>query len=55
MKRVNRYEAYINLSGKKIYIGLYDSALEAAINRDIAAINYYGEYARLNFPKEVVT
>lgn len=55
MKRVNRYEAYINLSGKKIYIGLYDTALEAAINRDIAALYYYGEFARLNFPKEVIT
>ncbi len=47
-KQVGKYESYINLNGKKIHLGLYDTALEAAKVRDKAAIKYFGPFARLN-------
>ena len=54
-KAAGKYEAYVNMSGNKIYLGLYDTAQEAAVVRDTAASHYYGEYANLNFPKGVTT
>ena len=51
-KAANKYEAYINLSARKIYLGLYETAEEAARVRDRAALFYYGEFANLNFKGE---
>ncbi len=45
----NRYEAYIHRDSRKIYLGLYESPEAAARVRDQAALQYHGEYARLNF------
>ncbi len=47
-KQTGKYEAYINRDGKKIHLGLFISAEEAAFARDKAADRLYGEYANLN-------
>lgn len=39
---------------KQIYVGYYESEIEAAKAYDKAAIKYFGEYARLNFPRSMV-
>jgi hypothetical protein len=36
------------------YLGIYDSAAEAAMAYDAAALAQFGEFARLNFPKELL-
>ena len=51
-KAANKYESYINLDAKKHYLGLYDTAIEAARVRDEYAKRMYGEYAKLNFESE---
>ena len=49
-KSACKYEAYITHGYKKHYLGVYDTAQEAALVRDKYAVKLYGEYARLNFP-----
>ena len=49
-----KYEAYIHLNGRKHYLGLFDSASDAAMTRDRAAIEMFGQHARLNFEHERV-
>lgn len=44
-----KYYARICVSGKAKHLGYYDSPRDAAIAYDDAAIEYFGEYARLNF------
>lgn len=51
-KRGKKWQAYIKLNGKSIYIGFYNTAEEAADAYDFMAKQYYGEYANLNFQKE---
>ena len=43
-----RYQAQIELDGRNIYLGLFDSTLEAAKAYNTAAVKYHGEFARLN-------
>ncbi len=52
-KSANKFEAYIHVSGKKYYLGLYENIKDAADVRDAAAIQYFGEYANLNRDLEV--
>jgi hypothetical protein len=47
-----KYRAIIWCGGKHITLGSYKTEIEAALAYDAAALKYFGEYARLNFPLE---
>jgi hypothetical protein len=49
-KQARRWMAYISINGKHSFIDYRDSPEAAAQLYDIAAINQYGEFAKLNFP-----
>jgi len=51
-KKAAKYEAYVASNKIKYYLGLFDSAKEAAQVRDNKAIELFGEYAGLNFNKK---
>jgi hypothetical protein len=48
-RHTGKWEAYINVDKKRIYLGLYPTPEEAARVYDAAALNIYGEFARPNF------
>lgn len=50
-KDCDRYSAHIMYNNKSIHIGLYKTGEEAAKARDRKAIELFGEFAKLNFPK----
>lgn len=47
--RVKPYYARITVNKKKIHLGYYETAEEAAKAYDEAALKYHGEFARINF------
>jgi hypothetical protein len=48
-KRAYNWKVQIRHQGKTIFLGRYDSEIEAARAYDRAARKYHGEFARLNF------
>lgn len=50
--RSGRWEARISVNSVRISLGRFSSDVEAAKAYDSAALHYYGEFARLNFPDE---
>jgi hypothetical protein len=52
-KWTGRWYASIKTNGKTIWLGRFDSEIEAAKAYDRAAIKYHGEFARLNFPQDL--
>lgn len=50
--RTGRWQAYIHFNRKKIHLGYFDTAEEAAKAYDEAAIKYHGEFSRLNFSEK---
>lgn len=50
MKSERCWRARITVSRKTQHLGTFSTAEEAALAYDAAAINTWGEYARLNFP-----
>ena len=50
-KRRKRWMARIQVRGRRITIGYYADALQAAYEYDAFARSYFGEYARVNFPR----
>lgn len=46
-----KWQAQIKISSKEnLFLGLFDSEIEAAKARDAATKKYFGEFGRLNFP-----
>lgn len=48
-RRTNRYRAVIGFKKRKIYLGTFNTAEEAAFAYDRAAEKYFDEFAKLNF------
>lgn len=48
--RGKKWRAKVKHEGREIWLGSYDTEIEAAKARDIGAKKYYGEFASLNFP-----
>jgi hypothetical protein len=51
-KEHRKWAAFINVNGKKIWLGYFDCETEAARVYDEAAKKYRGGFTRLNFPEE---
>lgn len=50
-KTSNPFDATIKYNGKSIFLGSFKTPKEAAMARDKKAIELFGEFAKLNFPK----
>ena len=53
--KTGKFEAYLHIDGRKKYLGTYDSAEQAAVARDAAAVRFFGDYARLNKNEEAAS
>ena len=51
-KAMNKWLASIQLNGKSIHIGYFFCLIKAAKAYDTAAVELFGEFARLNFPSK---
>ena len=49
-KQVNLWRAYIVVGAKQKHLGCYTSKEEAAKAYDVAALQIFGEFAKLNYP-----
>lgn len=49
----DKYSARIQFYGNKIYLGTFESVVDAALAYDIKALELYGDHAILNFPDKI--
>jgi hypothetical protein len=49
-KKSNKWQALIGVNGKVIHLGHFDDEIEAAKKYDMAALLWFGRFARTNFP-----
>lgn len=49
---INPWRAYIRINGRSSWLGVFPTQEEAARAYDAAARKHFGEFARLNFPKD---
>ena len=52
-KQNGNWSAYISYEGKRIWLGIFHNEIDATRAYDRAAIKFHGEFAKLNFPKEI--
>lgn len=52
-KRTSRWRAHITVDQAQRHLGYFDDAAEAARAYDAAALEAFGEFAHINFPKEI--
>ncbi len=48
----NKYVAQLHTKGKHIHLGNFDNPIDAALAYNKAAIEYFGEFAKINIIKE---
>jgi hypothetical protein len=48
-EKINKWEANIYVNNKQMYLGIFETEIEAAKARDTASKKYFGEYGKLNF------
>lgn len=48
-----KWAAGVSINKKRVHLGFFETPVQAAMARDKAAIKHYGEFATLNFPKEL--
>lgn len=46
-----KWNAHVRFNNKSVYLGRFDDPVEAARAYDAKALELFGEFARLNFPK----
>lgn len=44
----SRFSCHIRVDGEQMFLGIFDSAIQAAMAYDLAATKYFGEFARTN-------
>jgi hypothetical protein len=50
-KHERKWRATVRVNGKQIHVGYYHDLIKAAVARDLATIEHYGEFVTLNFPR----
>lgn len=52
-KATGKWQAEIQIAGKRVHLGLFEQKIDAAKSYDRASLRLFGEFARPNFPLEV--